>query len=167
MSGLLKTTQSHDLHEIADMEARRRTIESDIGGDAFLLHQGVECLSIRALMKLAAGRDKLEEFGAELGHAVTPCAFPAFHEADGTIVGCLTRCRKSSKSSAGERNLARQRRRRPARHRWRIRGAARCGSDACHAAWTRAKCEGLPLSLPSTIGMLYPMPGGRLHLPTA
>jgi anhydro-N-acetylmuramic acid kinase len=27
--------------------------------------------------------------------------------------------------------------------------------------------KGLPLSLPSTTGVPYPMPGGRLHLPTA
>ena len=37
VAGLLQPAQRHDLHQVADMKARRRAIEADIAGDAFLL----------------------------------------------------------------------------------------------------------------------------------
>ena len=65
--GLLQPAQRHDLHQVADVEARRRAIESDIGGDAFLLDQRVEAFEVRALMQLAARRDEAEKFGTQPG----------------------------------------------------------------------------------------------------
>ena len=42
MSGLLKAAQQHDLHHAADMQRRRRGIETDIAGHHLLLRKRIE-----------------------------------------------------------------------------------------------------------------------------
>src|SRR5579871_3193490 len=71
---LLQAAQRHQLYEIADMETRRRAVETDIGGDALTQEKPVERFRIRTAMEMAPRHKGLHEIGAKAmagGHGRT------------------------------------------------------------------------------------------------
>ena len=58
VAGLLHPVQHHDRHQRADMQRRRRAVETDIGSDRRRTGERVERLGLRDLMDVApAGED--------------------------------------------------------------------------------------------------------------
>ncbi len=69
VTGLLQVAQQHDRHQGADMQARRRAVEPDVGGDDAVAERGIQRLRVSALMDEAALRHRVEEFAFDRCHA--------------------------------------------------------------------------------------------------
>src|SRR6185503_16321177 len=74
VSCLLETAQRHDLHQAAHVGTRSSAVETDKGGNALFLHEGIQAFRIGALMKVTACSYQLEKFGTEFGHATITLA---------------------------------------------------------------------------------------------
>ena len=66
--GVLQQAQQHDRHQAAHMQAVRRAVEADIGGDGLRRHEGVETFKVGALVQEAALLNGAQEFGAKRRH---------------------------------------------------------------------------------------------------
>ena len=62
--GLLQPAQHHDLHQAADVQARRGRVEADVGGDDLLLRQRIERRGVGRLVDVAALVEQAEEGGS-------------------------------------------------------------------------------------------------------
>ena len=67
LAGLLQPAQHHDLDEVADVQARRRRVEADIGGDRAGRTGLVQLHRMGDLMDVAPRLHGLEEVGLEGG----------------------------------------------------------------------------------------------------
>jgi hypothetical protein len=67
---LLQAAQHHDLHQAADVQAGRRGVEADVGGDGAVRGRLVQFHGVADLVDIAARLERLQEVGFEggLGH---------------------------------------------------------------------------------------------------
>ena len=63
MAGALQPVEQHDLHQAADVQARRGAVEADVGGDDPLAQRSVERGLVGDLVDEAARSERVEEFG--------------------------------------------------------------------------------------------------------
>ena len=70
--GTLPMAQQHDRYQIADMQAGRRTVETDVGGGGFRGAERIEGVDVGALVNVAALDDGADEFGTMGAHRNRP-----------------------------------------------------------------------------------------------
>ena len=73
VAGLLQAAQRHQLHQAADVQARRRAVEADIGRHALLAEQRIQGLGVRAVVILPPRHESAQEFGLESGRRRGHC----------------------------------------------------------------------------------------------